>query len=91
MPDCCVIIILYNYSTSGGVLKHSDGRTVTAPTIMWVKVSVLIIMRIISLFHYQGIRLVVKKIKRSKFSVWKCGCNIRKWAATWIRLLEEGF
>ena len=25
-------------STSGGVVKHEDGVTVTTPTILWVKV-----------------------------------------------------
>ena len=30
--------MLSSHSTSGGVIKHSDGRTVTAPTLMWVKV-----------------------------------------------------
>ena len=31
--DHCVL-----HRTSGGVTKHSDGVTVTAPTLMWVKV-----------------------------------------------------
>lgn len=33
-------LISFLYSTSGGVIKHEDGLTVTAPTIMWVEVSV---------------------------------------------------
>ena len=31
--------MIKTFSTIGGVVKGSDGLTVTAPTIMWVKVS----------------------------------------------------
>ena len=32
------LLHIWSFRTEGGVIKHSDGLTVTSPTIMWVKV-----------------------------------------------------
>ncbi|XP_011405024.2 PREDICTED: xylulose kinase-like [Amphimedon queenslandica] len=40
---------LRQYNTSGGVIRHEDGRTVTAPTIMWVEALDILLNKLKSL------------------------------------------
>lgn len=49
-------------STSGGVIRHEDGRTVTAPTIMWVEVSSYIAAHILKLLLKKYIQLYMTQL-----------------------------